>query len=136
LSVKNGVCIVDAGFAAIPAVMLSYGFTTSGQQVPLALNLGSYTRFRLNFAGVASSESLAVVITVWPHTGDYYDLEFVLPPNGNPFSLDFPFSSFNNGLGGVGLSSSAASSIDYIVVQAQGGGYASFGITSFEADRY
>jgi len=135
LYVKNGVCIVDAGFAAIPAVMLSYGFTTSGQQVPLALNLGFYTRFRLNFAGVASSESLAVVITVWPHTGDDYDLEFVLPPSGNPFSLDFPFSSFNKGLGGVGLSSSAASDIDYIVVQAQGGGYASFGITSFEAVR-
>ena len=66
------------------------------------------------FAGIATSQSLLVVITVWPHSGAFYDLDVVLPPSGSPFSTDFPFASFNKGAGGVGLTQSDVSDIDYI----------------------
>jgi hypothetical protein len=122
--------IVDSGFGAVAAVLVGYGFTLSGQQVPLQLDLAGYSGFRLNFAGIATSEALAVVVTVWPHDGGAYDLEVVLPPNGNPFYTDFPFSGFSKP---GGLTQADVSNIDYVVVQAQGGGFASFGMTSFQA---
>jgi hypothetical protein len=54
----------------------------------------------------------------------------VLPPYTNPISIDFPFAGFNKS---GGLTQADVSNIDFIVVQAQGGGFASFGITSFQA---
>jgi hypothetical protein len=133
LDIGKGICVVDSGFGVVGAVQIIYGATVSGKQAPLGLNLGGYSAFRLNFAGIATSQSLLVVITVWPHSGGYFDLVVVLPPSGNPFPLDFPFASFKKGGVGGGLTQSDVGNIDYIDVQAQGGGFASFGITSFEA---
>lgn len=130
LDVGKGRLIVDSGFGAVAAILVGYGFTLSGQQVPLQLDLAGYSGFRLNFAGIATSEALAAVVTVWPHDGGAYDFEVVLPPNGNPFQEDFPFSGFSKP---GGLTQADVSNIDYVVVQAQGGGFASFGITSFQA---
>lgn len=133
LDVRGGHFVVDSGFGSVAAVQVGYGFSLSGTEVPLGLNLEGYSAFRLNFAGIATSESMVVVITVWPHSGGYYDFEVVLPPNGNAFSTTFPFSGFNKGGGGGGLTQADVSDIDAIVWQAQGGGFDSFGITSFEA---
>lgn len=130
LDVARGICIVDAGFGDIPALLIGYGYTLTGSSAPLGLNLGSYTGFQLNFAGVASSEDLLVVITVWLHTGVAYDFEVVLSPTGNAFNQQFPFSGFSKP---GGLTPSNVSDIDLITIQAQGGGFASFGITSFLA---
>jgi len=55
-----------------------------------------------------------------------------LPPNGNAFSVSFPFSGFQGG-GGGGLTQADVSNISFIAVQAGGGGFASFGLTSFQA---
>jgi hypothetical protein len=133
LDIGHGHFVVDAGFGCVAAVQVGYGFTLSGTEVPLGLNLDGYSAFQLNFQGIATSEALAVVITVWPHSGGYYDFEVVLPPNGNAFPTVFPFSGFTKGGGGGGLTQADVSNIDFIVVQAQGGGFASFGITSFQA---
>jgi hypothetical protein len=99
----------------------------------LALDLGAYSGFQLNFAGISSSESLYVVITVFPHSGGYFDSEIVLPPNGNAFSVAFPFSGFTKGGGGGGLTQADVSDIDFINIEVGGGGFVSFGITSFQA---
>src|ERR1700680_3097330 len=133
LDVGKGHFVIDAGFGSVAGIQVGYGYTLSGGQAPLGLNLAGYSGFQLNFQGVASSEGLIVVITVWPHSGGYYDYEVVLPPNGNAFSEPFPFSGFNKGGGGGGLTQSDVSNIDFIVVQAQGGGFASFGLSSFQA---
>jgi hypothetical protein len=130
LDVGAGHFIIDSGFGAVGNVQVGYGFMLSGTEVPLGLNLGGYSALRLNFAGVATSEALAVVIVVYPHDGEVCGYEVVLPPNGNPFAIDFPFSGFNKA---GGLTQAEVSDIDFIVVEAQGGGFASFGITSFQA---
>ena len=107
-------------------------FYSPGGEVPLKLNLDGYSGFQLNFQGLATSEELNVVITVWPQSGGYYNFEVVLPsPNPSAFSLSFPFSGFKGGSGG-GLTQADVSNISFIVVQAGGLG-ASFGITSFQA---
>ncbi len=133
LDVGKGHFVIDAGFGCNPAMSIGYGYTLSGAQTPLGLNLGGYSGFQLNFQGIATSESLIVVITVWPHSGGYYGVEVGLPPDGNAFPVAFPFSGFSKGGGGGSLTQADVSNIDYIVVQAQGGGFASFGITSFQA---
>jgi hypothetical protein len=56
--------------------------------------------------------------------------ERVLPTYANPISIDFPFSGFNKP---GGLTQADASDIDYIVIEAYGGGFASFGIASLQA---
>jgi hypothetical protein len=133
LDIGKGICIVDAGFFDPSALSISYGFSLSGVEVPLSLDLGAYSGFRLNFAGVSTSESLYVAITVFPHSGGYDDAVVVLPPNGNAFSVAFPFSGFTNGVGGGALTQADVSDIDFIVIETGGGGFVSFGITSFQA---
>jgi hypothetical protein len=130
LSVGKGVWILDAGFGTVPGSYMTYGVTLTGVEAPLGLDLGGYTGFRLNFAGVASSEDLGVAIVVFPHDGNNCAYELVLPTYANPIAIDFPFSGFNKS---GGLTQADASDIDYIVIEAYGGGYASFGVTSFQA---
>jgi hypothetical protein len=55
--------------------------------------------------------------------------ELVLPTYANPISIDSPFSGFNKT---GGLTQTDTSDIDYILIEAYGGGFASFGITSFK----
>jgi hypothetical protein len=130
LSIGRGIWILDAGFGTVAASDITYGVTLSGAEAPLSLDLGTYSGFRLNFAGIASSEDLGVIIAVFPHDGNNCAYEQVLPTYANPISIDFPFSGFNKP---GGLTQTDASDIDYIVIEAYGGGFASFGITSFQA---
>jgi hypothetical protein len=130
LSIGKGIWLLDAGFGTVPGSYLTYGVTLTGVEAPLGLDLGGYTGFRLNFAGVASSEDLGVAIVVFPHDGNNCAYELVLPTYANPIAIDFPFSGFNKP---GGLTQADASDIDYIVIEAYGGGYASFGVTSFQA---
>lgn len=132
LDVGKGHFVVDAGFSCGTSISSSYGFTLAGAEVPLGLDLYGYSGFQLNFQGIATSESLYVVITVWPQSGVPYNFEVVLPPNGNAFSVSFPFSGFQGG-GGGGLTQADVSNISFIAVQAGGGGFASFGLTSLQA---
>lgn len=133
LDIGKGRLVVDAGFGCASYISTGYGFTLAGAEVPLGLDLFGYSGFQLNFQGVATSEELIVVITVWPQSGGYYNFEVVLPsPNPNAFSLSFPFSGFVKGGGGGGLTQADVSNINFIVVQAEGLS-ASFGITSFQA---
>ncbi len=130
LDIGKGICIVDAGFGVTPALWIFYGETLSGTEVPLGLNLAGYSGFRLNFAGISTTEALLAIITVWPHdNGVPHDLELVLSPEVNPISVDFPFSTFSAG----GLSQTDLGDIDYIFIQVQDGVSASWGITAFEA---
>jgi len=132
LDIGKGRLVVDAGFGCASYISTGYGFTLAGAEVPLGLDLYGYSGFQLNFQGVATSEELIVVITVWPQSGVPYNFEVVLPsPNPNAFSLSFPFSGFKGG-GGGGLTQADVSNINFIVVQAEGLS-ASFGITSFQA---
>ncbi len=133
LDVANGTCTVDAGFGGSPALLIGYGYTLTGSPAPLALNLGAYTGLQLNFAGDASSQDLLVIITVTTNSAGVWDLGMVLPPEGNPFTVTFPFSSFGTSGGGGGLTQSDVSDITAISILAEGGGFASFGITSFQA---
>jgi hypothetical protein len=130
LSIGKGIWILDAGFGTVGGSDITYGVTLTGANAPLGLNLGTYTGFQLNFAGVASSEDLGVIVVVFPHDGNSCAYEKVLPTYANQISIDFPFSGFNKT---GGLTQADASDIDYIVIEAYGGGYASFGITSFQA---
>lgn len=132
LDVGHGHFVIDSGFGSSASVSIGYGFTLAGVDVPLGLNLDGYSGFQLNFQGIATSESLLVVITVFPQSGGYYNFEVVLPPNGNAFSVSFPFSGFAGGAGG-GLTQADVSNISFITVLAEGGGFASFGLTSFQA---
>jgi hypothetical protein len=133
LDVGKGRLVVDAGFGCAANLQIGYGFTLAGAEVPLGLDLGGYSGFQLNFQGIATSEELLVVIAVWPQSGGYYELEVVLQPNTNAFPVSFPFSGFVKGGGGGGLTQADVSNINYVAVLAEGGGFASFGITSFQA---
>lgn len=130
LSIGKGLWIVDTGFGTVPGSYITYGVTLTGTEAPLGLDLSGYSGFQLNFAGVASSEDLGVTIVVFPHDGNNCGYGMVLPTYANPISIDFPFSGFNKP---GGLTQADASDIDYIVVEAGGGGFSSFGITSFQA---
>jgi hypothetical protein len=132
LDVGDGRLVVDSGFGCAANLQLGYGYTLAGAEAPLGLNLDGYSGFQLNFQGVATSEELIVVITIWPQTGGYWNYEIVLPPNPNAFPLSFAFSGFGNGEGGS-LTQADLSNIDFIAVLAEGGGSASFGLTSFQA---
>ena len=130
LDIGKGICIVDAGFGVTPALRIFYGETLSGTEVPLGLNLGGYSGFQLNFAGISTTEALLAIIIVWPHdNGVPHSLELVLSPEANPISVEFPFSSFSDG----GLVQADLSDIDYIFIQVQDGLSASWGITAFQA---
>jgi hypothetical protein len=130
LSIGKGIWILDAGFGTVAASDITYGVTLTGSPAPLGLDLSGYSGFQLNFAGIASSEDLGVIIAVFPHNGDNCAYELVLPTYANPISIKFPFSGFNKA---GGLTQADASDIDYIVIEAYGGGFASFGATSFQA---
>jgi hypothetical protein len=132
IDVGEGHFVIDAGFGCAANVSIGYGFTLAGAAAPLGLNLYGHSGFQLNFQGVATSESLLVVITVFPQSGGYSNFEVVLPPNSNAFSISFPFSGFS-GNGGGGLTQAELSNISFITVLAEGGGTASFGLTSFQA---
>jgi hypothetical protein len=132
LDIGKGIWILDAGFGTVGGVDVGYGFTTSGVETPLNLDLGGYSGFQLNFAGVATSEDLGVIIAVFLHNGGAYvsGLPNALPPYANPISIEYPFSGFSKP---GGLTQADVSDISYIVIEAYGGGYASYGITSFQA---
>ena len=136
LDIGNGVCIVNSGFQNDSALEIFYGTNLKGDEVPMGLNLGSYTGLQLNFAGVISTEGIDVNIEVWPSSGGYYDAAQAVPTNGNSFTVDFPFTSFV-AAGGVVLTQAEAENINYIIIVTEGGGYTdvtdSFGITSFQA---
>jgi len=132
LDVGKGRLVVDSGFGCGASLELGYGYTLAGAEAPLGLNLDGFTGLQLNFRGIATSEELLVVITIFPQTGGYWNYEIVLPPNGNPFPVSFPFSGFRNG-GGGSLTQADLSNIDFITILAEGGGFASFGLTSFQA---
>lgn len=133
LDVGEGRLVVDSGFGCSANLELGYGYTLAGAEAPLGLNLDGYSGLQLNFQGVATSEEMLVVITIFPQTGGYWNYEIVLPPNNNPFPLSFPFSGFKNGAGGGTLTQADLSNISFIAVLAEGGGFDSFGITSFQA---
>ena len=130
LDVGEGHFIVDSGFGAIAAVQVIYGVDVHRSPSALALDLDGHSAFRLNFIGVATSEDLSMFIIVYPHDGDVCAYQVVLPPYANSIAIDFPFSGFNKP---GGLTQADVSNIDFIVVQAQGGAFASFGLTSFQA---
>lgn len=132
LDIGKGICIVGAGFENNAVLEIVYGFSLSGVEVPLGLNLGAYTAFQLNVAGVSSAGQPSMLIEVDPHSGGYYTAEVLLPSTPNPSSVVLPFSSFAQGGTGAPLTQAEASDIDYIVIIA-GSGYSSFGITSFQA---
>ena len=133
LDVGKDRLVVDAGFGCAANLQIGYGFNLAGAEVPLGLNLDGFSGFQLNFQGIATSEELLVVITIFPQTGGYWNFEVVLPPNGNAFPVSFPFSGFRNGVGAGGLTQADLSNINFVVVLAEGGGFASFGLTSFQA---
>jgi hypothetical protein len=133
LDVGKGRLVVDAGFGCDANIEIDYGFNLAGGEVPLGLNLDGFTGLQLTFQGIATSEELLVVVTIFPQTGAYWNYEVVLPPDGNPFLVSFPFSGFRNGTGGGGLTQADLSNIDYVTILAEGGGFASFGLTSFQA---
>jgi hypothetical protein len=85
LNIGNGLCILDSGFGALPGLQIYYA--------PLGLNLGGYSAFRLNFAGISSTAPLGVEIAVWLHSGAVYGAQAQLPTSPNTFFRDFPFSS-------------------------------------------
>lgn len=126
LYIGNGICILDAGFGVVPGVQIYYGWASNTQRVPLGLNLSGYSAFRLNFAGVSTSESLGVEIAVWLHSGSVYAAQAPVLASPNAFAKDFPFSSF-------GLTQADMSDIDTIGIVIWGGGTMSYGITSFQA---
>lgn len=132
LTIQKGILIVSSGFGASSGVQAIYGTTPHGVPAPLGLNLGAYSALRLGFAGLSSTEGLIVIITVFDKAGGNWALEKVIPSNGNPFVLDFPFSLFANGA--VGLPRSVVHDIAQIDVEAQPAGWGQvFGITSFQA---
>jgi hypothetical protein len=130
LNIGKGICLVDAGFGVTPALWVFYGENLSGTKVPLGLNLGGYSSFQLNFAGISTQAALLAVITVWPHdNGVPHQLELPLSPEEDPVSIVFPFSGFSAG----GLTQADVGNIDYIFIQVQDGLTASWGITTFQA---
>lgn len=118
----TGICAVDTGFGDVTEVLLEYGWTLSGVPSALALNLGDYSAFRVNFAGVAGGVTLDIEV----YNGSTGSISGVgVGSNGNLFSVDIPFSSFPGELN--------FSDITAIYIIAESGYGSNFGITSFEA---
>jgi hypothetical protein len=134
IDVGGGILIVDTGFQAVAGLDIGYGFSTSGKEVPMGLNLGAYSGLQLNFAGVASAQAINVIMVVYPNSGGYYTSELTLHPDVDPETATFLYSNFSKGGTGAPLTSGEASNINYIVIEVEtAGSTASFGITSFEA---
>ena len=118
----TGICIVDTGFGDVTELFLQYGWNLSGTPSPLTLNLGEYSAFRLNLAGVAGGVTLDIEV----YNGNKGSISGVgVGSNGNPFSVDIPFSSFP---GWLNFSDITAI---YIIAESEYG--SNFAITSFEA---
>jgi hypothetical protein len=133
IDVGNGIFIVETGFQAGTEVEIFYGVNLSGTDVPMGLNLSAYSALQLNFAALASTAGLDVIVEVWPSSGGYYLAEVVLYPTVDPFPVVLPYSSFNGSAGGT-LTQTEASDINYIVIELEGAGSTeSYGITSFQA---
>ena len=100
---------------------------------PLGLNLGGYSGFQLNFQGIATSQSLIVVITVWPHSGGYYGVEVGCRLTGmlSPWLSRFQVSVKEAAEAVSTRSTSATSTTSLSRRRAEA--FASFGITSFQA---
>jgi hypothetical protein len=130
LDIGHGIWILEAGFGTVDGSDVSYGFTVEGNEVPLGLDLSGYTGLQLNFAGIATSDDLGVIIAVTVGSGTYDSgSPAILYPSQNALSVQYPFSGFSGG----GLTQADVSNISYITIEAFGGGYASYGITSFQA---
>ncbi|MGA7078613.1 MAG: hypothetical protein WBQ43_01815 [Terriglobales bacterium] len=133
LKIGKGICIVEGGFQIATALDIIYGVTLEGVQAPLGLNLGTYSGLQLNFAGIASTESLLVIVQVYPQSGGIYEDEVALQPTDADTILTMPYSSFLAD-SGAALTQTEASNINYLLIIAEGGGTTdSFGITSFQA---
>lgn len=124
---------MEGGFQIATALDIIYGVTLEGVQAPLGLNLGTYSGLQLNFAGIASTESLLVIVQVYPQSGGIYEDEVALQPTDADTILTMPYSSFLAD-SGAALTQTEASNINYLLIIAEGGGTTdSFGITSFQA---
>jgi len=132
----KGIFIVNSGFGVAFHGQVSYGTMQTGPVgtpptgPPLGLNLGKFSAFRINFAGIAASVGLvATVVVVSRSTPSLvHDCEKgPLPPSQSPFSVDYPWTDFNN-------QPLDPSDIDGIQILLAGGGLTiTYGITSFEA---
>jgi len=134
IDIGNGICIVETAFQASSALEIVYGVNTHGKEVPLGLNLGSYSGLQLNFAGLAAPiTAVTAIIEVWPSSGGYYISDVLLNSSYYPFTATFPFTSFTGSDGQSGLTPAEASDISYIYIEFQAGYTQSYGITSFQA---
>jgi|GEM_PF-2173802 hypothetical protein len=134
IDVGGNILIVDTGFQAVAGLDIGYGFSTSGKEVPMGLNLGAYSGLQVNFAGVASTEAINVIVVVYPNSGGYYTAETTLYPNVDAKPATFLYTSFSKGGTGAPLTPTEASNINYIIIEIEtAGSTASYGITSFQA---
>jgi hypothetical protein len=131
LSIGKGICVVDAGFQENSPLQIVYGFNLSGDEVPLGLNLSAYSGLQVNFAGIATDESLYLILEIAPSSGGTYVSEVLLPSSATATGVLLPYTSFTDGSGAV-LTQAEARDISYIEIQA-GAAWSSFGITSLQA---
>ena len=129
IDVGNGILIVDTGFQAASALTVGYGFSVHGKEVPLGLDLSSYTGLQLNFAGSSSLFNLDVLVEIWPSSGGYYTSGAILAPSYYPYSVSLPFTGFTGSVGGP----LDPSDINYIIIEFYAGYAQSYGITSLQA---
>jgi len=132
IDVGNGILIVDTGFQAASALTVGYGFSVHGKEVPLGLDLSSYTGLQLNFAGSSSLFNLDVLVEIWPSSGGYYTSGQILTPSYYPYSVSFPYTSFLDA-SGAALTPTEAGDINYIIIEFYAGYAQSYGITSLQA---
>ncbi|SPF37499.1 hypothetical protein SBA4_2010004 [Candidatus Sulfopaludibacter sp. SbA4] len=133
---RKGILIVSPGFGAACSLFLNYGtFQNDPPGSPLHLNLRAYSSFQINLAGLSASVGLTATAVIAPHSGGLlYDagVGIVRPPSENPFSINYPWTSFKNGA--LHLSDIDVSDIDGIQVVLGGGGTTvTYGILSFQA---
>jgi hypothetical protein len=132
----KGIFIVNSGFGVAFGGQVNYGTMQTGPvgAAPtgpaLGLNLGKYSGFRINFAGIAASVGLVATVVVGSRStpGLLHDFEKgPLPPSQSPFSVDYLWTGFDNG-------PFDPSDIDGIQILLAGGGLTiTYGITSFAA---
>ena len=129
IDVGNGILIVDTGFQAASALTVGYGFSVHGKEVPLGLDLSSYTGLQLNFAGSSSLFNLDVLVEIWPSSGGYYTSGQILAPSYYPYSVSLPFTGFTGSEGGP----LDPSDINYIIIEFYAGYNQEYGVTSLQA---
>jgi hypothetical protein len=93
LDVSNGFLIMDNGFGDIAGLTLAYGYNTNGTQSPLHLNLTSYDRFRIHFAGGGAFYAMVI----YTADGRHFSTSGHTPTRNSPgFDYDIPFTAFAN----------------------------------------